>query len=1067
MIKKLKVQAIVILLTVTIILSTVNSSAFFITKEKDSFEKMVTPINFNNLTSETCYAFLIKPSKSSFQTLGPTRLHQGISNCINDLLRLNCSVLWAAESQCLKARYFQKNDPISVQMEKGDFIIPISKNKSQNDIILSIIHEYITDTTFIHSYQIPSLFYITEPCSFQSYSLNQATISYYFSSEIDSLSFFHYLNIAHKNGFFDTNIITDSKQKILNRNKNAVFICPGLNIYLSIQEQIQGFAQTMINLNIKYRINEFVRNGGCYVGSCYGATMATLCSFMVNIPFIHLPLFGCINVSIINQSHPISYGLPSYLKTFYYEGPISLKQNSLADNIAVYNGPCEEGSNLLFPKWINNLPEKLHQIVKQKYTVLVKDNPIWNVRNIGSGKVISFSDHPEMSIPYHHDRIIQNALFYGTSSKKSMNSCQENLSILWIETLFDWYSTCDLPEKNIEFTTLKANCTKMKQTVKQISLSYGMLQNIKESYSSLGIIPSHLKDTILKGFDFELSPWLNSFEQQLDLLERLSSAYDQYNLSGNLEKWIQRAETKLQKSSDVCEKMHKQLMMLSELVTSYDGRVNQEEMMLKKASLLTSYQRNNYQEFIPLWAEETMLLRDLWYYYKTMNVADYNMSVISALDDSSFLSQEKNAFLGLNQQDSNIIYVDDDAEEWEDGTKNYPFSSIQHAIEVSYPLDTIYVASGWYNETLLISKSLTIIGEDKDSTVIDGCHQPYHVVRITASNVSLTNFSIINSSSRRYSCGICLFSSNNTIKDCIISGHSFGIGMNFNTYDNKIMKNKIHHNTGCGIIIDHHSQMRTKIIENELYANQLCNIRLLNIPTDVINNSMDDAGLYVIPDKKDLLIHFDNNSINDTLLLCLADKTDVVIMDSAASFLLWNCSNCSIINVSLQKPGGYCGGLIANSNQIQFSGSFYHFDIGLQLYNVESLTVRNSSFVNNSIVGLHIKESMNGIIENNLFRENCKGIVMQSSQNNQIISNRFINQISGMISSSSANQNQIDSNHFMNSSCHLVDRGNNRYENNFFDDWIGHHFSWLTWTPYYIPGSLYQNWDYHPSIINC
>lgn len=48
------------------------------------------------------------------------------------------------------------------------------------------------------------------------------------------------------------------------------------------------------------------------------------------------------------------------------------------------------------------------------------------------------------------------------------------------------------------------------------------------------------------------------------------------------------------------------------------------------------------------------------------------------------------------------------------------YSTIQEAINAAIPGDIIYVQSGTYYENVTISKSLTVIGEDPETTIIDG-----------------------------------------------------------------------------------------------------------------------------------------------------------------------------------------------------------------------------------------------------------------------------------------------------------------------------------------------------------
>ncbi|MCK5631601.1 hypothetical protein KAH85_03495, partial [Candidatus Bathyarchaeota archaeon] len=67
----------------------------------------------------------------------------------------------------------------------------------------------------------------------------------------------------------------------------------------------------------------------------------------------------------------------------------------------------------------------------------------------------------------------------------------------------------------------------------------------------------------------------------------------------------------------------------------------------------------------------------------------------------------------------------------------YPGQSIQSRIDSAQPGDTILVHAGLYRETLSVTKSLTLIGESKENTIIDGDEANRTVIEVTASNVAI------------------------------------------------------------------------------------------------------------------------------------------------------------------------------------------------------------------------------------------------------------------------------------------------------------------------------------------
>jgi hypothetical protein len=74
---------------------------------------------------------------------------------------------------------------------------------------------------------------------------------------------------------------------------------------------------------------------------------------------------------------------------------------------------------------------------------------------------------------------------------------------------------------------------------------------------------------------------------------------------------------------------------------------------------------------------------------------------------------------------------------------DYP--SIQQAIDSANNGDTVFVKKGYYPETLIVNKSISIIGEDRNLTIIDGQKKLSQVVLLQADNITFANFTLGNS----------------------------------------------------------------------------------------------------------------------------------------------------------------------------------------------------------------------------------------------------------------------------------------------------------------------------------
>ncbi len=279
-------------------------------------------------------------------------------------------------------------------------------------------------------------------------------------------------------------------------------------------------------------------------------------------------------------------------------------------------------------------------------------------------------------------------------------------------------------------------------------------------------------------------------------------------------------------------------------------------------------------------------------------------------------------------------------------------STIQEAINNAHNGDTIFVRSGTYYENVVVNRTVSIVGEDESSTVIDGKGMGT-TVQVTASNVTVSGFTIQGSSA-----------------GYTLSGLLSGIQV-YQSSGNNISHNVIRDNY-VGISLRQSS-------ENTLTAN-IAYYNGYNFAVDVSGDSSSQFDNYVDT----------SNTVDGKSIYYLKDESNLVLgaQSNAGTIYLINCKNITVQDLTLTR--NYCG---------------------IFLWNTTCSYITNVTAMDNWNSGIRLEQSNNNtIIHNRLSAQEWHGIALIGSESNLIMSNDASYNWNDGIYSLDSSHNQIVSN---------------------------------------------------------
>jgi len=278
------------------------------------------------------------------------------------------------------------------------------------------------------------------------------------------------------------------------------------------------------------------------------------------------------------------------------------------------------------------------------------------------------------------------------------------------------------------------------------------------------------------------------------------------------------------------------------------------------------------------------------------------------------------------------------------------YEKIQEAINAASVGNTIYVKNGTYYENVVVNKTISLVGENKSNTIIDG-RGSRTVISVTADNVNIKGFTIRNSEwTFPYSAVYVYYANGHKISDNIIKNSLYGIHLYYSG--------------------------ESTVVNNTILDNRY-GLSLTSATDNVVSNnnfSRNDDGIQLSFSRYNT---FSGNNIS-------LSKFNGVILSTSTN-------NVFVNNTILNNGYGYgfhstfCGYSTFSGNNI--SRNEQGFSLSGCSYNI----ISGNYISYNTGCGVWLGASSDNVFANNYVVDNGESFHSETSEGNTIYHNNFIN----------------------------------------------------------------------------
>jgi parallel beta-helix repeat protein len=401
------------------------------------------------------------------------------------------------------------------------------------------------------------------------------------------------------------------------------------------------------------------------------------------------------------------------------------------------------------------------------------------------------------------------------------------------------------------------------------------------------------------------------------------------------------------------------------------------------------------------------------------------------IDDNNNTNNNPNNNHNNTKIKPDTVFVDDDFDVNSTGWKIDHFNIIEEGIENVSESGTVYISNGEYFENLLINKSIKIIGEDREKTIING-NRNGNVISISNPRCSIENLNISNAGSNS---GIKIYSNNNNISEIVFYNNYYGIWIDQKT-QNSVLNNVFF---GNDIAIRLRSASDSIVSNNKIYSNKFEGIFLETcLRITIRNNSFESGGIYITGPLTSWNSHIiEENYVKNKHIYYLVDEDATTVLSDAAQLILVDCSNIDIENIDFENivigvQLTHCSKITINDNNFESIEKN-----SIIAYFCDNITIENNNIDFGN--GINILDSENNIINKNTISNTETAINIDNSNNNIISLNSINNNENGIYSK--GKENEISDNIIFENSDYGIylltnSNDNNIYANNLYENRI-------------------------------